>query len=159
MFDLHMWHPKVINFAVALIPVALVCEVIWLITKKEIFRELAKWNLVFGSIAAIFSFITGLIAEETTTHTIAAHDTMELHETMGYVTLSIAIILLGWRLLKNGEWYRRFSKLFLILLIVGTISVSISGFLGGKLVFDYGTGVNPSVKSATPDQQIDTAED
>ena len=47
------------------------------------------------------------------------------------------------------------AALFLILLIVGTISVSISGFLGGKLVFDYGTGVNASVKSQTADQQID----
>ena len=159
MFAPYMWHPKMVNFAIALIPVALVCEIIWLVTKKELFREVAKWNLIFGSIAAIFAFATRLIAEESITHTKAAHDTMELHETIGYVTLAIAIILLGWRLLKNGEWYRRFSKLFLILLIAGTISISISGYLGGKLVFDYGTGVNSSVKSQTPDQKIDTEED
>ena len=139
MFELHMWHPKIVNFAVALIPVSLVCEIIWLITKKEIFRDIAKWNIIFGALATLFSFASGLIASETTTHTIAAHDTMELHETMGYVTLGFAILLLAWRVLKDGQWYQRFSRLFLVVLIAGTISVTI-GFLNfpeaASLAFD-----------------------
>jgi uncharacterized membrane protein len=159
MFELHMWHPKMVNFAVALIPVALICEIIWLVTKKEIFREVARWNIIFGAVAAILSLATGLIAEESITHTRAAHDILDLHETVGYITLVISVLLLAWRLLKSGQWYRRFPKLFLVLLIAGTISISVGGYLGGKLVFDYGTGVNPSVKTATPDQQIDTEED
>ncbi len=148
MSDLNLWHPRFVHFAIALLSVSLLCEIIWRITKKELFREIAEWNLIFAGAGVAMTFITGLIAEDAVTISGAAKETFENHETLGWITFIITGFLLVWRLYKNGEWYRKFATLFLIVYIAAFLSVSIGGYLGGKLVYTYGVGVG-SGKSAT----------
>ena len=148
MSDLHLWHPRFVHFAIALLSASILCEIIWRITKKEVFREVAKWNLIFGGAGVVMTFISGLVAEDAVTISGAARDTFERHETLGWITAIITGFLLAWRIYKNGEWYEKFENLFLILFMAAFLSMSIGSFFGGKLVYTYGVGVGQS-KSAT----------
>jgi uncharacterized membrane protein len=145
MFAAHLWHPRVVHFAVGLVIAAVICEVVYVMTKRELFRDLARWNLLFGTLGTVATFVTGLIAEEFVQISRAAHEAFELHETLGYVTLILVLLALAFRLVKEGDLYRRYSAVFLVILLAAAFSLSIGAHFGGKLVFDHGVGVAPSV--------------
>ncbi len=140
MLDTHLLHPKVVHFTVALLTVALLFELLRLVTRKDIFGEAARWNMIFGGLAAIITFITGLLAESHVVIAVAAGPVFERHETLGYITMILAVILLATHIYP-GRIYRRFYSLYLVALIAVVISLSIGAYYGGRLVYEFGVGV------------------
>ena len=141
MPEIHLFHPIMVHFTIALIITGLLGELLWLITKREVFREVSRWNLLFSGVAVILTFITGLIAEDAVTMGPAAADVFETHETIGYVILALVAILFVWRLAKSGIYYQKYSVWFTALFIMVAIVVIIGAYFGGELVFTYGVGV------------------
>jgi len=82
-----------------------VLDVIGTLAKKTQWRSVASWFLYFGTAAAVFTVITGLIAADSVTHGQDVHDTMEHHENIGISVLSLAIVLSVWRI-KSGSLIR-----------------------------------------------------
>src|SRR6202022_3380487 len=56
-------HPLVLDFAVALLLVAPVCDVLGLVTHREALLWTGRWNTLIGAVAAALSVLTGLAAE------------------------------------------------------------------------------------------------
>lgn len=107
----------------------------------DIQRDVAHWNLIFASVAVIFTVITGLIAEDAVQMNDAAKGIFERHESIGFIILGIMAALLFWRLYKNGAFYQQYAKYFIVLFVIGTLAAYIGAYYGGELVFTYGVGV------------------
>lgn len=140
MFDIHLLHPKLVHFTVALLITGLLFEIVRLVTRRETFAEVAGWNVILGGLAAVVTFATGLLAEDAVVIPGAAGGIFERHEAFGYVTMILAVVLLVWRVVP-GDWYRRFRALYLIVLLAAVVSLSFGAYFGGRLVYDYGVGV------------------
>ena len=150
MLDTHLLHPKVVHFTVALLTMALLFEVLRLVTKKEMFGEAARWNMIFGGLAAIVTFATGLLAESHVVIAGGAKEVFEHHETFGYITMILAVVLLIWHL-APGRLYRRFYSFYLVILVAVVVSLSVGAYYGGRLVYDFGVGVG--MKSGAIEKQ------
>jgi uncharacterized membrane protein len=140
MPDTHLFHPIVVHFTVALLMTALLFELLRLVTRKEMFGEVARWNMIFGGLAALVTFATGVLAESHVVIAGGAREIFERHETIGYITMILAVILLIWHIVP-GRLYRRLYSLYLVILMAVVISLSIGAYYGGRLVYDFGVGV------------------
>jgi uncharacterized membrane protein len=141
MFDITLIHPIVNHFTIALFIIAILLDILGLITKKEYFHTTAWIDLIFAAISGVLSLITGLLAEANVPHVEAAHEIMKTHETLGYIILTSILVLFVWRLILKGKFPPKAMILYL-LIGLGGIGVMIrSAFLGGEMVFVHGVAV------------------
>jgi len=98
--------------------------------------------MIVGTLSAIVAYISGNFFTEHPEEG-AIHEVFELHESAALITLiimlvaSIIRIFLVVRKLDETNW----KWLVFALYLAGTIAVSITGFWGGSMVFDYMTGI------------------
>ncbi|HEX2975445.1 MAG TPA: hypothetical protein VHO68_05870, partial [Bacteroidales bacterium] len=93
--------------------------------------------LVTGTIAAIFSLLSGsLFTSELSGE---AGEIRETHELMAWITVVILVIASVFQMLLNIRKVdsRYFRIISLWLYGLGALSVSITGFYGGTLVYNY----------------------
>lgn len=141
-------HPIIVHCPIALITLALFCELLEIIFKKKDFGIVVKWSLLFGAIGALFAFGSGVLAARIVEHNEEIHQVMEHHASAALVVVITSIVLTIWRFLPAENLFNRFRYIFTILLIVLVIFLARAGYLGGKLVYGYGLGVKKSI--ATP---------
>jgi len=136
-------HPAIVHFPVALITIAAFFGAMSLFTKKELFKEIAFWNLLLGVIGAIAAVLTGLIEEQNLAHNDEIHQVLVKHKFTGFGILILSFVLLTWiwvrkKRVGKGEYFA-----WVLFLVIGTAAVFYQGILGGKMVFEQGAGVKP----------------
>jgi len=139
-------HPVIDHFTIALFAVAVIFEFIGRLLDKEGMRYAAWWNLFLASVAAIGSYLSGILLAQNQPHAEAAHSLMETHETLGLITMIIIVGLFLWRSFLSVEVMRKLNWLYLLLNVVGFSFLLLTGYAGGKLVYDYGAGVKPVIE-------------
>ncbi|RUM31748.1 MAG: hypothetical protein DSY32_00835 [Aquifex sp.] len=139
-------HPPVVHFVIALTVTGILFEISRLVFKKEIFNSGSLLNLMLAVVFAWIAFFAGHLDEEKFEKFIEhsrAYTTLEYHETLGLV-VAILITALGFlKLIEYFKGSRLLRSLLIILCLVTFILVLLQGNLGGKLVYEYGTGVKP----------------
>lgn len=138
MFPTTHFHPMVVHFPIALIAVGFLSELFFLFYKKEIcFTKMGFFLLLLGTTAAVVAWLTGdLFTSEMAG---AAGEMRETHEALATVTVIISIITLAvrtWILIKKNE-SKNIRNIAFVLYALAAIAVSITGFLGGNLVYGY----------------------
>lgn len=138
MFPTTHLHPMVVHFPIALIAVGFLAELIFLFYKKEIcFTKMGYFLLLLGTAAALAAWLTGdLFTSEMAG---AAGEMREKHEAMATITVIVSLITLAvrtWILVKKDESKTTRSIAF-VLFALAAIAVSMTGFLGGNLVYGY----------------------
>jgi len=155
MFDITLIHPKLVHFPIAFLLAALVFDV-WGMIKKDSFYHRVGWiNLVLAILFSVFAIISGLLAANNVPHNDLSHETMELHETLGYVIGGILFILFFWRLRLKGELPQKGRSLYVVLLLGAAVTVVISADLGGKMVYEYGVAVKAVPQMESGDHSHD----
>lgn len=134
-------HPFAVHFPIALLLVSLVAEAIWLIRKQEFWRDMAFWLLLFGAAGSFLAAISGGWAEDALNMGHDLHEKVEQHETVGYIIAWLYAALLVWKILRRKAMGIPENRTFLGAMLVATALLLYSGFLGGKLVYEYGAGV------------------
>lgn len=146
------WHPILVHFTIALYTIATgLYTVLFLghsFLSKNLAMELnivARWCLWISAVSSLFTVAAGFYAFSTVEHNEISHKVMQIHRNWG-LTTAIGICLLTifsiWGYLKN----KTFLGIFLIALLLIEVSLLITGFLGGELVYRYGLGViSPTV--------------
>jgi len=138
MFSTAHIHPMLVHFPIALIMVGFLAELISLFFKKEACLSFTGfWLLVTGTLAALAAFLSGSFF--TGDMTGAAGAVKETHELFATVTLCSLILCALFRIyLKTSGKERDIMKwIAFALYAISAISVSITGFYGGSLVFNY----------------------
>jgi uncharacterized membrane protein len=113
-------------------------ELFSLLFKKENLHRTAVHIYVLAAITAPFAVMTGLLAEDAA-H--IHHYILERHEKMAFVTVwtSWLSLFVLWIVSKKSP--QNFRIIFLISVLLVSAVVTLTGYYGGRLVYEYGVGV------------------
>src|SRR3989304_7249683 len=136
-FDSIPLHPMIVHFTISLLTIGFLCDLLAKFTKNESLKNAAWWNLLFGLLAIIGTALTGWLAARSEPHTEAAHEIIEIHETLGFSALGIFAVLLLWRILIDVNIFTKFVVLSTVLWLIGVGVIFAGGYYGGELGFEY----------------------
>lgn len=137
-------HPAFVHFPIALLCVYAVIELVPLARFFPSIQwdSIRKFTLYVGSLFAVVTAITGLMAEEL----MGESNRVEAHETSAIITIvvfgALCLITYFW----NGESNLKYW-LTKILALLGFVMLFVVGALGANLV--YGSDVDPIVRFVT----------
>ncbi|HWS99344.1 MAG TPA: DUF2231 domain-containing protein [Pyrinomonadaceae bacterium] len=138
----HPIHPMLIPFPIALWVFSLVADLLYLWRGNGHWPLIAFYALLAGCLGAIAAAVFGII------DWLAIKDREVKKVANWHARLNVLALLLF-----AASWYLRTDRgsdmvndsltIPIALSVVGVIVVTISGWLGGELVFKYGVAVNP----------------
>lgn len=146
----HPIHPMLVPFPIALWVFSLVADAIYLWRGNTGWEWMASWTLLAGCLGAVAAAVFGIIDY------FAITDKKVSNIAAWHARFNVLALLLF-----AGSWYMRRGVDFenpngkltipIALSVAGVIVVTISGWLGGELVFKHGVGVNPSTETVADD--------
>ena len=132
------FHPMLVHFPIALVVLGFMAEVVLLFFKKEpgLFAT-GFYLLIAGTLSALAALLAGVFF--TPEMSGAASEIQEIHELFAWITLGT---LLAASVLRVFLYFKKtentgLKRIALVLYCLGAIAVSITGFYGGTLVYDY----------------------
>jgi uncharacterized membrane protein len=140
-FDIARLHPMTVHFAIALFVVAVLFDVVALITRKAQFHWAAWINLILAAVAVATAVAAGMTAEVALRPTHEAHQTLDSHKLFAYSGLGIVLLLTAWRYFCRGNLPRRAVLLYGVMTLAGLGAIGGAGFYGGELVYTHGGNV------------------
>jgi len=150
-------HPMFVHFPIAFFLGALAMEgiaVLW----HERFHFVATWMLYPGTFAAIVTLSTGFMAANSIAatdprdHAAPGHDFIHVHRNwmVAVTLLGIALSIYVFWINHKGRWAsQRWGLLAGLILLSGLLTLGADR--GARLVFEFGTGVNPDVLKTAPE--------
>lgn len=142
-------HPVLVHFPVALVVFAGILALVAWIWNKPRLHQIARVNLIVGTICAFLTVISGFAAEENVFTIDPEHDVLERHETLALITLALLVLLSAWAIWKRKDWLAKVPTVFTIVLLIAHLVVVGTAFSGGKLVYEYGVGVDRAILTGT----------
>ncbi len=140
-------HPMLVHFPVALVVFAGILAVVAWIWNKPRLHQIARVNLIIGTLCAILTMISGLAAEGDVFTIDPQHDVLERHELLAMISLVLLVVLSVWAIWKRKDWALKVPTIFTIVLLIAHLAVVGTAFYGGKLVYNYGVGVDRTALS------------
>ena len=140
-------HPAIVHFPIALLLTAGLIELAAWLLHRPALHLVSLWNCALGALGAAVAVWSGLHAEELSEHTAAAHEIIERHETLGRITLIVAVVVLVLRLAMRKRMNRWMQVAVLVLMLTAAASAVAGGYLGGRLVYEFGVGT-PAARQA-----------
>lgn len=132
-------HPMVVHFPIALFITALAVEVFSRIFKKEAWHQCAML-LFFAAVLLCPVAVASGLWEEEQLH--MHHPLLERHEQLGLITMFgswLACGVLGVIHKRRPQFLR---NIFLLVLVLMSLLVIVTAYHGGRLVYEYGAGVD-----------------
>jgi uncharacterized membrane protein len=127
-----------VHFPIALVVFGFMAELAYLYLKKEVcLNKTGFYLLITGTLAALIALATGTFF--TAEMAGAAGAVKDTHELFAWITLGMLMITSILRIMLMTK-YKESSGLKWVAFIfygLATISVSITGFFGGTLVYNY----------------------
>ncbi|MDD4969472.1 MAG: DUF2231 domain-containing protein [Paludibacter sp.] len=142
MFSTSHLHPMLVHFPIALVMFGFLAELAFLFLKKEIsLSRMGYYLLIAGTLAALAAWLTGNFF--TSPMDGAAGQVKETHELFATITLILLLItsILRTTLLMLKNENSALKILSFILYALAAVTVSITGYLGGSLVYNYMLGI------------------
>jgi len=143
----HPIHPMLIPFPLALWTTSFVTDVLFYFVRNGSLLLISKYLIGAGILGAAAAAIPGII-DWWAIKDLEARKVANWHARLNIVALIIFCLSLYFRLGRNGELVNRHLMIPFLLSFVGVILISISGYLGGEMVYRYGIGA--SLKRGTP---------
>jgi uncharacterized membrane protein len=139
----HPIHPMIIPFPIGLWVFSLVADLIYLWRGNPVWRDWVAFYSLLGGIigaalAAVFGIIDWLSITNPTVKKVA-----DWHARLNVIALLVFVASFSLRTTSGAHWISGSYTIPLALSILGVILITISGYLGGELVFRYGVAVNP----------------
>ncbi|MDP4239016.1 MAG: DUF2231 domain-containing protein [Bacteroidota bacterium] len=142
MFSTSHLHPLLVHFPIALVIIGFLAELAFLFFKKEAsLNKMGYYLLIVGTLAAVVAWLSGNFFTSEMNGT--AGKMRETHELFATITMGLLIATSGLRtimlVLKNVD--PRLKALAFVLYGLAAVTVSITGYLGGSLVYNYMLGL------------------
>ena len=141
-FDLALYHPHAVHFAIALPIVAFMFRWFSVASPEKGYQSSSNLLFYLGVIFVILAFITGKAAapDVKPTLNIAGQDLFDTHKEIGtYLTLSFMILMIL-QMLSSAIKKEGIKYLVTILMIVTFVGLFYQIKSGHELVYDYGAG-------------------
>ena len=138
MFSLTHLHPMIVHFPIALVTIGFLANLLSVLMKKDTFLPKLSFSLlIVGTLSAIAAVLTGVFfTYELLGEAGTVRDT---HALFAFVTLALLIVTCILKSLPyiNGIITNRTKTIAFLFYLLAMISVSITGYLGGSLVYNY----------------------
>jgi uncharacterized membrane protein len=138
MFDTAHLHPMLVHFPIALVMAGFAADTVAVFFKKEVCLSKAGFYLLMaGTLAAIVTWLSGALF--TSEMDGAAGAIRETHELFATVTTIVLILTSFFRIVIQIKKIESKTLTWLVFALYGVsaISVAITGFYGGTLVYNY----------------------
>jgi uncharacterized membrane protein len=138
MFPTSHFHPMLVHFPIALVVIGFLAESASNFMKKEIcLTKVGFYLLIVGTLSAFFAWLTGLLF--TSEMSGSAGKIRETHELFAWITLGLLLLTSVLRIViqKREKLSKDFKWLSFILYALSAVSVTVTGFFGGNLVYSY----------------------
>lgn len=135
-------HPMVVHFTIAINLLAAFVGLVGIFRKKDPFFERAFfWTLILSVLFTLAAGVTGVISESYVNVPATVSPMLQDHQHLGLLT-GIALVIA-----TMVQWFARRRKpqvsgLALVVSILAAILVSITGHLGGTMVYSHGLGIH-----------------
>lgn len=151
--DIGSLHPLVIHFPIALLISALAFDLVGVLWRRSAFTSAGLYAQTLGALGAAAAVLTGNQAEEAVEAIPGIESLLELHERLGQVTLWVAVaaVALRWYLTRRQPLNVPLRGLMLAISLGLALLVGFGGFYGGKLVYEFGAGVEPVMRTLGPE--------
>lgn len=154
----HPIHPMLVHFPIALLFVSVLFDFASFLTGWEDFKRAGFWLLVLGWVGGLAAIVSGVLNEEIAKKAGIPENVIDRHELFAITTLGLFAILILVRIFLRKPWPLRGRLLYMGAALIGLSLLSVTGFLGGDLVFSYGAGVQSKAVVETPSQNQPKAE-
>jgi len=133
-------HPKLVHFPIALFTAALGFDVLSFLFKKEGLHKAAVNMYVLAALITPMVVRTGMWeAERLNLH----HPVLDKHRMFALWTMWVSLMSLPVLWLFKQQLPKYFRILFILCLIGIVGIVSLAGHNGGRMVYEYGVGIEP----------------
>ena len=136
-----IFHPVVVHFAIALTCFGAVLDWCGSLGKQSIWQQTGKICFLAGIVTVGLATLSGWIEHELprppSAFDVPAQNVLFYHEYGGYALTGFFLVLAIFRIGMS----ERLPLFFILLSGVGLVGLLIQGYLGGELVYRYGTGV------------------
>ena len=150
----HPIHPMLIPFPIALWVFSLIADLIYVWRDNPAWEWIAFYTLAGGIIGAILAAVFGIIdyfaIKDKRVSKIAAW-----HARFNVLALLVFAASFYLRTTGGARFVGGSLQIPLVLSVIGVISIAISGWLGGELVFKHGVAVEPQRDTATEERAED----
>jgi uncharacterized membrane protein len=130
-----------IPFPIALWATSFLVDLLFYFTRHPTLLVISKFLLAAGCIAALVAAIFGII-DWLAINNGEVKRVANWHARLNIIALIVFAISLFLRMGNYSDLVGRKLTIPFLLSLVGVILISISGWLGGELVFRYGVGVD-----------------
>jgi uncharacterized membrane protein len=141
--DLTHLHPMIVHFPIALLIVGFLSDLVGLVTKRDIFKQVGFYLFTLGAAGVIAAFITGSQAGDGIVEESALKQALETHEEAAnlaiWLTSIAAIFRIALFVLKKYSGVMKMVSLALGLLAV--MAIARTGYYGGELVYKHAAGI------------------
>jgi uncharacterized membrane protein/mono/diheme cytochrome c family protein len=136
------FHPLLVHLPIGILIIGIILEFINLKNKSNTLNSALNIVFFWGAITAILSCIAGYFLKQSGGYDI---ETLELHQNMGIAVAVISSLLYLFKKLSSFSWFNLYDKLLLPLIGALSITLLITGHLGGNMTHgsDYLTGALP----------------
>ncbi len=138
------FHPRLVHFPIALTLAGIAFVAIGLIGRRSEERWLwsGRWLLLAGWISTLAAGIAGLVDQGRAADLPPVRDVINQHITVGVAILIVLGAALYWPLkAKRLLVVPAGRRAYLGLLLLVALLILLDGWLGGKLVYEFGVGV------------------
>jgi uncharacterized membrane protein len=143
----HPIHPMLIVFPLGLLGIAVLFDVLYLITGNEFFPVVSYWNIVAGLISGLVAAVFGLLDWLNIPGGTRAK-AIGLWHGLGNVVI-IVLFALAWFLRRDAPNFAP-GTVALVLELLGVGLAVLTGWLGGELVYRLRVGVDKGAHLDAP---------
>ena len=148
----HPVHPMIIPFPIALWVFSLVADVIYLWRGNPVWRDWIAFYALLGGIigaalAAVFGIIDWLSIKDREVKKVA-----DWHARLNVIALLIFAASFYLRTEGGSRMLGGSYTIQVVLSVLGVVLITVSGYLGGELVFKHGVAVNPQYDTAAEER-------
>ena len=132
-------HPALVHLPIALLPLAVGADMAGSVTGSDSVLSFGQKAICIAAAGAVASAVTGLIAGEEVNVKGASQDMLITHRNLNFIATVVATGMAIWRV--N---HRKPTAAYLGIGAAGVGILAYTAYLGGKLVYDVGVGVQPA---------------
>lgn len=140
-----VFHPLSVHFPIALLVVAFLFKIIALEYRREVWERGGTILLILGVVTIWIAIYTGDLADGIVARKICDPTILKDHENMAWTTAWIFTAALGIELIRQLKYPIFKNLLFkvamLLLMAIGTGTLTYTGHLGATLVYQQAAGV------------------
>jgi uncharacterized membrane protein len=148
----HPVHPMLIPFPIALWIFSFVADLIYLWRGNPVWRDwIAFYTLLGGTIGAAVAAVPGIV-DWLSIKDAQVKRLADWHARLNVIALVVFAADFYLRTKGGASWVGGSTTIPLLLSVVGIILITISGWLGGEMVYVHGVAVEPQQDARTEER-------